>query len=213
MGNSHALTEKNYPTPEEQHRFLKAYIQHQPPIQPSTSSAEAPPASTSPRTSTLTPTNSRGGSSSISSFILDSRSPPAAGSYAEEDRQRNEAIEAEIQRLRRETRLWRVACSAQWVAWGIVQAKVPGMNAALAAARVNHPSSLPEPALPPSGTVTEDRSSDDDDDDGEEEEHFDNLWYARDRVLLFWGDVLQLGIVTREELPADLLAEVKIIEY
>lgn len=55
--------------------------------------------------------------------MLDSRAPP--GGYAEEERKREEAIEAEIQALMQQVRLWRLACSAQWVAWGIVQAQVP----------------------------------------------------------------------------------------
>ena len=36
-------------------------------------------------------------------------------------------MEEEAGRLMAETRLWRLANSAQWVAWGIVQAQVPGM--------------------------------------------------------------------------------------
>lgn len=43
------------------------------------------------------------------------------------------SVEAEVDRLLAETRLWRLACSAMWVAWGVVQAKVPGMEAADAA--------------------------------------------------------------------------------
>lgn len=41
-----------------------------------------------------------------------------------------EATEAEIRRLMHEARIWRIANSAQWVAWGVVQAKVPGMDKA-----------------------------------------------------------------------------------
>lgn len=63
--------------------------------------------------------------------MLDSRTPQGGGGYAEEERKREEAVEKEVQRLMRETRLWRVANSAQWVAWGVVQAKVGGMDEAL----------------------------------------------------------------------------------
>ena len=42
------------------------------------------------------------------------------------------AFDGETAQLLRETRLWRVANSAQWVAWGIVQAKVAGLEEALA---------------------------------------------------------------------------------
>lgn len=61
--------------------------------------------------------------------MLDSRGLP--GQYREEEKSREEKTEAEIKRLMHETRIWRVANSAQWVAWGIVQAKVPGMDEAL----------------------------------------------------------------------------------
>lgn len=52
-----------------------------------------------------------------------------------------EATDAEIRRLMHEARIWRVANSAQWVAWGVVQAKVPGMDKAFSrekTAKVDH---------------------------------------------------------------------------
>lgn len=61
--------------------------------------------------------------------MLDSRAPPAQ--MAEEEHRMAEATEAEIRRLMHEARIWRVANTAQWVAWGVVQAKVPGMNKTL----------------------------------------------------------------------------------
>ena len=218
----YALRSNRYPTPEEQYRFLKAYVQHRPPIQvrtPATSSTPGP-------------------TSSISSFMLDSRAPPAQ--IAEEEKQREEFLENEIQRLANETRLWRVANSAQWVAWGIVQAKVPGMDEALEALKTkkegtpksedtinqthNPRAHLDSDPLSPEmaglaedahnkrpqcieGTVNEGDSLE------EEEEEFDYLGYAQERAMFFWGDVLQLGIVKREELPDSLLEKVKIVEY
>jgi len=47
----------------------------------------------------------------------------------------------------------------------------------------------------------------------EEEEEFDYLGYAQERAMFFWGDVLQLGIVKREDLPKELLDNVKIVEF
>ena len=67
--------------------------------------------------------------SSINAFMLDSRGPPTQ--YADEEKAREEGAQKEVERLMHETRIWRVANSAQWVAWGIVQAKVPGMDEAL----------------------------------------------------------------------------------
>lgn len=181
--------------------------------------------------SMLTP----GASSSISSFVLDSRAPP--GQYGEEESQRDEALESEIKRLRHETRVWRVANSAQWVAWGIVQAKVPGMDEALDAQK----NATPTPASPNPSTkqMSEQQLNSDplgkegaalahdahdkrpesgeevvsDDTPEEEEEEFDYLGYAQERAMFFWGDVLQLGIVKREELPKELLDKVKFVEY
>ncbi|KAL6720406.1 hypothetical protein ACLMJK_002328 [Lecanora helva] len=209
---SYALNARRYPTPEEQYRFFKAYIQHVPPIQ------------TRP---TLSPTVSAtpGPTSSISSFVLDSRAPPAQ--IVEEEKQRDEALEAEIQRLSRETRIWRVANSAQWVAWGIVQAKVPGMDEALEAQKHSTPKSEEtihevtphlgsDPLSPENAGLAEDAADkrpEGSEEAEDEEEEFDYLGYAQERAMFFWGDVLQLGIVKRGELPEELLEKVKIVEY
>ena len=224
---SYALDHKQYPTPDEQRRFLKAYVQHRPRFQPSPSS---PSTVATPRPS-----------SSISSFMLDSRGPPSQ--YKEEEAHREEATEAEVKRLMHQARLWRVANSAQWVAWGIVQAKVPGMAEALATPRVRgtsqsedgissydggisapresntnsmspntKPSAQDSPDIP--REVLQTVSLDEEADTSHEvEEEFDYLAYAQERAMFFWGDVLQLGIVKSDELPTDLLEKVKTVEY
>jgi choline kinase len=115
---SYACNAAAYPTPDEQKRFIKAYVQHVPGY--NIKSPESRP--------TL------GSSSSISNFMLDSRAPPAS-SYDNEEKAREEKMHKEVERLTQEARLWRVANSAMWVAWGIVQAKVPGMDEALKAQR------------------------------------------------------------------------------
>lgn len=139
--------------------------------------------------------------------MLDRRAPPAL--IDEEEAQRDQATEDEIQRLSRETRLWRVANSAQWVAWGTVQAKLPEMDAELKAQRVNE-----------DGRSTSDLSSaekveeaTDEAEEDEEEEGFDYLGYAQERAMFFWGDVLQMGIVREDELPQELLKKIKVVEY
>ena len=175
--------------------------------------------------------------------MLDSRGPPTE--YREEEACREEATEAEVKRLMHQTRLWRVANSAQWVAWGIVQAKVPGMNEALANP-TGHGSPTSEDAISThdegsltrrgseSKSLTLDttlakQSSPNQSVEGvaivnldeqsnaqnktEEEEEFDYLAYAQERAMFFWGDVLQLGIVRREDLPVGLLEKAKIVEY
>lgn len=58
--------------------------------------------------------------------MLDSRAPPGT-SYQEQEAQAERKTEEEARRLMAETKLWRIANSAMWVAWGIVQAHVPGL--------------------------------------------------------------------------------------
>ena len=216
----YALRERWYPTIEEQHRFLKAYVQHNPPIRP---------AATPKQSSCQGPTGS------VSAFVLDSRAPPMQ--YAEDESRREEALQTEIKRLQHETRMWRIANSAQWVAWGIVQANVAGMDEALqhqksgtttpkslSIADDDHPHSGPDsnPLGAPMATLALDDQSkraegseaaEEAQEEGNDEEEFDYLGYAQERAMFFWGDVLQLGIVKREDLPAELLKKAKIVDY
>ena len=179
-----------------------------------------------------------GPSSSISSFMLDNRTQSAQDS--EEEKRRYEATETEVVRLMHEIRTWRVANSAQWVAWGIVQAKVPGLDESLYANKQGNQSSTLDtesqrpvdaarssPLIPDSAPLKQDvrgqrpeglketspsKVEEPPSEDADEEE-FDYLGYAQERAMFFWGDVLQLGIVKEEELPQELLAKVKIVDY
>ena len=180
-----------------------------------------------------------GPSSSVTSFMLDSRAPPSQ--YAKEEEERDDNVEKEIERLMHETRIWRVANSAQLVAWGIVQAKVPGMDEALARLRArkrNMPRKILEKISGKAGTArTDDEPADDvhesnadgaeaaegeeedakpsipheheTDDDGE----FDYLAYAQDRALFFWGDMLELGLVKEADLPEEVVKAAKRVPY
>ena len=170
--------------------------------------------------------------------MLDSRAPPAQ--LVEEEKQREEATEQEIKRLMHEARLWRVANSAQWVAWGIVQAKVPGMDEALEGQKNPSPGS-DTTARSGRRTSVNDFGSDPLDPDIAEDFHnrrperlgaeamvggendmpseeddtdeFDYLGYAQERAMLFWGDIFSLGIVDKENVPTGLLQKVKVVEY
>lgn len=216
----YALNANRYPTPEEQHRFLKAYVQHRHPIQARPSISPLSGASHGP-------------SSSISTFMLDSRAPTA---QIEEEKRQNEAVESEVKKLATETRLWRIANSAQWVAWGIVQAKIPGMDEALEAQKNSTPKSEDTILEAPQTHLNSDLLGQDDgkfaqdahekrpesrdevpeegqEEGQEEEEEFDYLGYAQERAMFFWGDVLQLGIVKREDLPEELLNKVKVVRH
>ncbi len=150
----------------------------------------------------------------------------------EEEKRQDEVVESEIKNLAMQTRLWRTANSAQWVAWGIVQAKVPGMDEALEAQKTSTPNSEDtivrtphthlgsDPLTQGIGDLAQDardkrpESREEVPDEGvEEEEEFDYLGYAQERAMLFWGDVLQLGIVKKSDLPKELLDKVKVVEY
>lgn len=179
---SHVCQTRYYPTVEEQHRFIKAYVDHRP---------QFPHASSTPRLTPLdTPAAapSQSASSSTVDFMLDAK---ASGyrDLAEEDRAREEKSERVVEELREETRLWRAANSAKWVAWGIVQANMEAMEG--------------EPA----------QHEEENGEEGAAGEHeYDYLSYAQDRAYFFLGDCMQLGLVTAEEL-GDVKDKVKIVEY
>jgi len=114
-----------------------------------------------------------------------------------------EELEARVRHLMRQTRLWRVMNSAQWVAWGIVQAKAPGMEEGIAEMTAtsnpkdSHESGNGETKTPPL------------DSDIDEEDGFDYLAYAQDRALFFWSDLLSLNLVNPEELPAPMVEHIR----
>lgn len=232
-----------YPTPEEQERFLKSYVNHRPPFNASSRST-----STTPK---MNPVDG-GGKGSISEFFLDARTPGGIGGvlgtsqgndYEREEREREVRTEERVQFLLNEARWWRVANSAQWVAWGIVQAKVPeleekkekeeeGENGVegeeksttegddkSTKERVGDTTSTtaqkPEDTTP---LTTEkeapaERTTQQEEVVEEEEAEFDYLAYAQDRAMFFWGDVVTLGLIDREELPQKLRDRLKIVEY
>ncbi|KAL8954371.1 MAG: hypothetical protein Q9183_007161, partial [Haloplaca sp. 2 TL-2023] len=199
----YALNEKWYPTPEEQHRFIKAYVQHQPfPSSSQSSSTQHP--SQSPSISAR-PNLSH----SISNFMLDSRKPPQQ--IAEEEKARDENTEKEVKKLIDETRMWRPANSAQWVAWGIVQAKVEGMDDEKKHQSDNDTANETAAVEQGSGESGEKKqeAGDNGEEGGEGEDEFDYLSYARERAMFFWGDVVQLGLIGKEELPEEMMGKLK----
>ena len=174
--------------------------------------------------------------SSISAFMLDARTPQGTErtDYFAEEKAREEAMEKQIEGLMHETRIWRVANSAQWVAWGIVQAKVPELDDMPKVSRTAaildkikqrlHPQSDPlNPEVKalqedakgdrPEGREQEEAHEEGGEDQEEHEEEFDYLTYAQDRAMFFWGDCIQMGLVKEEELPESLRKRVKVVEY
>lgn len=173
--------------------------------------------------------------------MLDSRAPPGQ-SYQEQEAQAERNTEEEARRLMAETKLWRIANSAMWVAWGIVQAHVPGLPdfdaaegaangtaanesasaAALdgATADIRVEAEAEEKDIPAVSTKeeTKDEAKQELDQDADlfksqDDEEFDYLAYAQDRAMFVWGDLVGMGLVKKEELPEALRMRMKIVEY
>lgn len=198
--------ERHYPNLEEQHRFIKAYLDHRPKL-PGAPSSASDTDITPAATPTLGPTPAAS-SSSIVEFMLDARVPP--GGWKEEERKAAELSDTAVETLLRETRLWRAMNSAQWVAWGIVQAKIAGFTEG-----EGDGATAPSSPVGSEGTVTGEEGEEKGSAGGGEdaEEGFDYLSYAHERALFFWGDCVQMGLVKLEELPEGMRGLVKLLEY
>lgn len=153
--NPHIIHVKRYPTIKEQRNFLRAYVEH---------SLRSGRASNPP--------------SNRNSGVFDLDGGKTGRAVEEEERKREEKILAEVERLREETRVWRVAVHAMWMVWGIVQAKDE------LADRNDEASS---------GSNTDGDAEDQV--DNEEEEGFDYFGYAREKAGLFWSDLEELGVL------------------
>lgn len=165
--------------------------------------------------------------------MLDSRGPPggeqAPGGYAEEEQRRIADVERRVEELMVEARWWRVANSAQWVAWGIVQANIPELEEYDAACRTPSADApgaevdgMEKLDLEDGGEVVangegegEEGSEEGGSVEGEnkEDDEFDYVAYAQDRAMFFWGDCVTLGLVRLEDLPENVQQAVKIVDY
>ncbi|KAI1427301.1 kinase-like domain-containing protein [Xylaria sp. FL1777] len=197
---SFACNVDRYPTPEEQYRWVRSYVNHRPEhTHPGASTPLMTPLATptmGPSTPSLEPSTT-GSSSSIVEFMLDARVPP--GGWKEEEKRQEEQVEEQIKSLIEETRLWRPICSAMWIAWGIMQAKVPGLS----------PEGTSEGAQGGEpGAVAPLEEEEEGDPNG-----FDYLGYAQERAMFFWGDCVTLGLVKLEDLPETVRNHVKIAPY
>lgn len=202
---------QRYPSIEEQKRFIKAYIEHRPKFASSTPASASSDADVTPSaTPQVTPQNP---SSSVVEFMLDARAPP--GGWKEEERRAEGATDQRVEELVRETRLWRAMNSAQWVAWGIVQAKIPGYTEPHTedSGAEGDEDQDKAPASPVASEGSAAGSSGESAGGGEDEEGFDYLSYAHERALFFWGDCVQMGLVKLEELPEGLRENIKMIDH
>ncbi|KAL4880954.1 kinase-like domain-containing protein [Aspergillus karnatakaensis] len=175
-----ACNTRLYPRPDQQHHFITSYLTHRPGfVSPAITPLMRPLISTP----NMTP--------------LDLNASPELTPQRHSDFDRaQDNLEAEAQFLMRQTRLWRVLNSAQWVAWGIVQAKVPGLE---------NEDETPTPTSPTPPV----------DSDVDESDEFDYLAYAQDRAIFFWSDLVSLGFVKKDKLPSELVQviEQRMIDY
>lgn len=174
--------------------------------------------------------------------MLDSRAPPGE-KYSEQEAQRERQTEEETRRLMAETKLWRLANSAMWTAWGIVQAHVPGLpdfDAEDKKANTSESAAALESATTEmraeaqaeteteedrkEGLVSKEKAEENQDAKAEankdadifksqDEEEFDYLAYSQDRAMFLWGDAIRMGLIKAEELPEEVRQRVKMVEY
>ncbi|KAK0665335.1 putative choline kinase [Cercophora samala] len=186
----HVCDTTKYPNVDQQRRFIRAYVDHRPRF-PYIDSGKNTPVTTPTGTGVGPSIHTAGSTSSIADFMLDARVP--AGGWKEEERMREAATEKRVKELMEETKLWRTANSAQWVAWGLVQAKIPGLKVS--------PDGEAEDVTP----TEEDEAEDD-------SEAFDYLGYTQSRAYFFLGDCVQLGLIKLEDLPEGTRGRVKVVE-
>ena len=235
----HACNHKLYPTPEEQRHFIKAYVEHRPAFTfsgantPSLTPSAAPDAGTPRGTPGMLP--QAGSSSNMAEFMLDARI--SQGRWKEEERRREDEKEGTMRELMEETKLWRLINSAQWVAWGIVQAKISKleddqeqgtptvMGEQDEDQRKEQDScrSVDEPEVVEPGQ-TKWKFGQHDDNVPEEApwplhveqpaaEEFDYLGYAHERAMFVLGDCIEMGILTWDNLDESVRQKVKIVTY
>jgi choline kinase len=172
--------------------------------------------------------------------MLDARVPP--GGWKEEEKRREEVAEGRVRELLEETRLWRPANSAQWVAWGIVQAKLPELAEKIAREREENEKKIGSTVandsaagdgttapVSPAGEAHADGQeavSDADaaaaniaaavaaqEEESGEADEFDYLGYTRERALFFLGDCVLMGLLKLEDLPEGIREQLKLVDY
>lgn len=198
-----ACNTNRYPSLDEQVRFIRSYVTHQSRFYSNTS--------TTPNMPLLDNMKGRGGEFCLDKSkmeICDFGVEASTVDYTEEELRLENEVKHQIQELLCDVHRWRVANSAQWVAWGIVQAQVPGLDHSDGKV-VAHDSRYTAEEIEVHELIPGDSFTELEIQEGEA--GFDYLSYASDRALFFWGDMVQLGIIREEELPTELLARLKTV--
>ncbi|CAG8005813.1 unnamed protein product [Penicillium salamii] len=192
---SWACNNRAYPKPDQQYQFVSTYLTHH-------------PGATGTVSPLATPTIRARASAAIAPLDLDEGSD--GPSVSQNEISIEDEHDKEVRFLMQQTRIWRVMGSAQWIAWGIVQAKVPGMEEGIAEALAAENGSG---EAEKNGNGEEKKPSANE--DADEEGDFDYLAYAQDRAMFFWSDLLALNLIKAEELPAPLVEHIRsrLVEY
>lgn len=159
--------------------------------------------------------------------MLDNRVPKDV-SIEKQDEEHDRAVEMEVARLIHESQIWRLANSAQWVMWGVMQAKIEGLpdfddetqTASVAAGQLT---TLPENSVVLDGAFDHKeqeqakdavayKKAEPAEAEKDEDEEFDYLAYTFERAMFFWGDAVELGLVKLEELPKDVQQNIKLVD-
>ena len=108
----------------------------------------------------------RSGTGMVAGFVTDMRTPAAVAAreapsadFARDEEERQREVRKEVEHLLWESGLWRLANSAQWIMWGVMQAKIPGLPAELGGQECSESPQLKELQLPDSGVVDGDTDS------------------------------------------------------
>lgn len=206
----HFMHHTKFPTSQEQRNFLRAYVEHSLTSSFTTKSVSMTGEGSEPSTP---PTSYFSAKPSISmpSFMLDARTPSA--NYKEEEASRQRGIVEEVDRLEGEAKAWRAASHAMWCAWGIMQAKIP--RSEIEATINGQPHGIGRPMSEEAKEAAADSGDGrlENEEGGEGEDEFDYLGYAQQRALLFWGDILTLGIMTPEEVGEEVVGKAKVIAW
>jgi len=91
--------------------------------------------------------------------------------------------------------------TAQWVAWGIIQAKIPGFQL----------SDSPEEGVADATEGGQADNGNNSEDETDAEGDFDYLAYAQERAFFFWGDCVSMGFISLEELPEEMRSKIKYV--
>lgn len=216
-----AINTHRYPTPEEQDQFVRAYVRHKAHIHVN-----------SPEIDSLSAAPSEGFHNRTHSCLLSQldagglHQPEQTSALILRDSADKSVEDAEVHRLMRETRLWRAANSAQWVAWGIIQARSPGIPVSFNNAMTTESEQHDTPAESTThrrrtkcsellGKTAEEGASKMEVSTEAEllHEPFDYLGYAQHCALFFWGDLIQLELIGGDRIPEKFVAKLKAVPY